>query len=212
MGDPVEGGDGGEGEQGVVVEKPRRKLVDAAGLLLFGLIAMVGLGTYVMVIRAGVQTGTASAATAITDGQITTFLSGGVQNLRQMMSMLHDTGKVVAQFNSSSSARQVPLDNLKTNPFRATEVVNQPVVPLSDDAAKRQAELDRQSAQAIANNLRLDSIVYGSHSGCMINGKSYVEGQSSDTFVVDRILPTSVWVRIGEIRWQLKMAPPAGFH
>jgi hypothetical protein len=46
----------------------------------------------------------------------------------------------------------------------------------------------------------------------MINGRSYVEGQSGDNFQVDRILPTSVWVRIGPVQWQLKMAPPTGFH
>jgi len=196
-------------EGGDPVGQTHKRTFDSAGLMLLGLIFAVGAATYVMVVRAGVQTPTNNPIAQKADGTITTFLSGGVQNLHQMMVMLHNTSDVVNQFNNFSVAHQVPVSALKTNPFRSTEEKPQVIAPLTNDAAKREAEQERQNAQTLAQSLRLDSIVFGIHSGCMINGRSYAPGQNGDGFLVERILPQSVWVRIGSIHWELKMAPPS---
>jgi hypothetical protein len=190
-----------EGEIG----EPTKKKMNLGGLVLFGLIAAVAGGTYFMCTRAGAPSPFLSPAVASANSTINSFLSGGNQNVQQMMVSLHDTAKVVKQFNNYTAARQVPLDDLKTNPFRTTAGSAAPTEQLSDDAARRFADDQRAAAVAIASGLKLQSVVYGPHSICMINGRPYSAGQGNDDFVVDKILPDSVWIKIGAVRTQIKM-------
>lgn len=194
----------GADEEGEIGE-PTRKKMNLGGLVLFGLLAAVGGATYLMCMRAGAPSPLFSPATASANSTINNFLSGGTQNVQQMMVALHNTDKVVKQFNNYTAARQVPLDNLKTNPFRATVAVAQPDEQLSDDAAKRFADDQRAAALSVAIGLHLESVVYGPHSICMINGRPYSAGEGTDSFTVEKILPDSVWVKIGAVRTQIKM-------
>jgi hypothetical protein len=195
-------------EEEEAIPQPKRKPINTEALLLFGLLAAVGGGTYLMILRAGAQAGAMNPNAANAATTINGFLSGGVQNLRQTIAMVHDTEKVVANFNAQPAAHQVPVSGLQTNPFQSNNLKVEIAAPLSDDAAKREADEERQDATTIANGLKLESIIYGPHSLCMINGKSYAQGQGTSSFTVEKILPSGVLVRIGTFTTEIKMLPP----
>src|SRR6202012_6000741 len=82
-------------------------------------VAVVAAGIYYGVIRKG----PASADAAATDqpqqaDAVAAFLSNGEQHVQLMRQMLQNTDRVVAQFRASTSATQVPLKALRTNPFQ----------------------------------------------------------------------------------------------
>jgi hypothetical protein len=189
-------------EQELAVEKQRRP-VNTSALLLFGLLAAVGGSTYLMCLRAGSQTIQTDPSVAAAATTINSFLRGGAQDQHQMAVMLRDTEKVVSQFGSYPSAHQIPLSELRTNPF-VDAADTQPSASISDE----QQQERQKAAQAIADGLKLESIFSGAHAICMINGKAYSQGQGTDTFVVEQILSQGVWVRIGTFRMELIMAPP----
>jgi len=211
-----DGSDGSSGE-GSGEEQPieessdggkKRAFLNSGGLVMFGLLALVGGATYLMVLKAGGQATLMSPQTAQADTTITNFLNNGSQ-VQSLQKMLRDTEKIETKFDTYPAAHQVPLDGLKTNPFVSPHVKAAPVAaPLSDDAEKRQEEDNRQKAAAVAATLKLQSIALGMRSICMINGRTYAEGQSGDTFTVEKIQPQGVWVRIGDARFQITMSPP----
>jgi hypothetical protein len=203
---PDQGADGGE--EGEIIAAPKKPRIDGSTLLLTGLILSVIGATYLMVKQAGGQNGGLSSAVASANTTIKSFLTGGVPNLRQSILMERNTEKLVAQLNSYPSAHQVPASDLKGNPFGEEAVAPGPNVALSEDAAKRLQEQQRQDAERIAAGLKLQSVVYGAHSACMINGKTFAAGQRGDSFTVEKILPDSVWVQIGPLRKEIKMTPP----
>ncbi|MGA2230073.1 MAG: hypothetical protein ABSH22_04025 [Tepidisphaeraceae bacterium] len=195
--------------EGDLVAPPKRRRIDGSSLLLFGLIASVCGATYIMVKVAGGNQIGFNTAVASANSTIKSFLTGGVPNLRQSILMERDTEKVVSQFNSYPSAHQVPASDLKGNPFGVEEIKQTPTVALSEDASKRLEEQQRQDAERVAAGLKLESVVFGSHSACMINGKTFAVGQRGDSFTVEKILPDSVWVQIGPLQKELKMTPPS---
>jgi hypothetical protein len=193
-------------EQEAVIEKPRRP-VNSSAMLLFGLLAAVGGSTYLMCLRAGSQSVQNDPSVAAAATTINAFLKGGAQDQRQMAVMLRDTEKVVNQFGSYPSAHQVPLSDLRSNPFQDA-ADTQPSISVSDATARQLQEAQEKAAQAVAQQLKLQSIFSGAHAICMINGKAYSQGQGTDTFIVEQILPHGVWVRVGSLRIELTMAPP----
>jgi len=186
----------------------RRLSVNANTLLLFGLLAAVGGATYLMCLRASAETITENPAAQQAATTINTFLKGGAQNVRTMMVMLHETEKVVKQFDNYPSATQIPLSDLHTNPFLSLTGRSLPLSSLSDDAAKREAEEQQAAEKTLVAGLKLESMVVGAHSVCMINGKTYHEGEGTEKFRVDKITPQGVWVVVGSVRTEIKMAPP----
>jgi hypothetical protein len=191
-------------EQEMVVEKERRP-VNTNTLLLFGLLAAVGAATYLMCMRAGSQSIRTDPSVALAATTINTFLRGGAQDQHQMAVMLRDTEKVVSQFGSYPSAHQIPLSGLQSNPFRDA-ADTQPSI--SDETTAQQQEEQRRAADEIFKGLKLESIFSGPRGMCMINGKAYSQGQGTNAFVVEKILPDGVWVRIGGLNLELTMAPP----
>jgi hypothetical protein len=196
----------GAAEQEEIVE-PKRLRINANTLLLIGLLTVVGAGTYLMCMRAGAQVARADPAVTVAATAIDAFLKGGEQDQHQMGAMLRDTEKIVQQFNSYPSARQIPLGDVRNNPFRVG-AETQPSAPLAQEIAKQKDQEALIAARQIAAGLKLESIVYGGHSVCMINGKPYGEGQGTGDFTVVRILSQGVWVRIGAVRLELVMPPP----
>jgi len=192
-----------------VGDSSARRWMNYNTLLLLGLLAAVGGSTYLMCLRAGAQTVHTDPNVVKATTTITTFLNGGAQNLRQMMVMLHETEKVVKQFDSYPSATQIPLSDLHSNPFQSAVLAGDSApVALSDDAQQREEEQQREAAQTILSGLKLESVVCGSHSMCMINGKTYGEGQGNSDFTIEAITPDGVWVQVGSVRQELKMTPP----
>jgi hypothetical protein len=189
------------------IGQPKRRTINSNTLLLFGLLAVVGAGTYLMCMRAGAQIAEADPAITAANTAIDAFLKGGAQDQHQMGAILRDTEKIVQQFNNYPSARQIPLGDVKNNPFRiGTEA--RPSAPLAEEIAKQKEREAMDAARQIAGTLKLQSIVYGGRSVCMINGKPYGEGQGTADFTVEKILSQGVWVRIGPVRLELVMPPP----
>ena len=133
-------------------------------------------------------------STADAKKRISQFLDNGKGNVKVMEQMLHNTEKVVQQFQNYPSVTQVPLGELKTNPFRQTSAVAKDEA--NDPDLKKKLEAQRQAALKNVQNLQLQSVMKGEQrSTCMINNTLYREGQTVDEFFIEKINPNSVVVR-----------------
>jgi hypothetical protein len=188
--------------------EPKKMSINPNTLLLFGLLAAVGGATYLMCQRAGAQTNSGNPAAQQAASTISTFLNGGAQNLRQMMLMLHDTEKVVKQFDNYPSTTQIPLDSLHTNPFRTAGANVDNATHLTVDTTKLEEQEQQDAAQLAAKGLILQSVIVGPHSTCMIGGKMYREGQVTDQFTVQKITSDGVTLLIDSVPCQIKMSRP----
>lgn len=198
----------GEGEGGFVVVE-RKQPVSRGTLALFGVIVAAMAGLYFMHLRSGPGSAqAASAETQAANDTINQFLASGNQNIAKMKLLIHDTEKIVAQFLQYPSVNQVPLNELKTNPFRYQSATraNADKAEMSEAEARRQREAERAAILKAVQGLQLQSIMHGEKSkACMISNTLYQEGQSIDIFTIERINPGSVIVRSGTYRFELKM-------
>jgi hypothetical protein len=131
-----------------------------------------------------------------------TFLDSGQDGVAAMRSMLQGTEKVVKEFLTYPSMAQVPLEALKTNPFRARQQV---AADDSDAQSKRKKDAEREAALKAVQTLQLQSIMSGKRGACMINNTLYTEGQQVGQFIVEKISQSSVIVKSGAYRFELKM-------
>ena len=200
---PMEEFDESAGEEAA---EPRKPMINPNTLLLLGLLGAVGAGTYVMCVKASAQTMHTDPAVLAAATQINSFLKGGDQERYQLAKIQRDTEKIVAEFNNYPLVHQVPLSELHGNPFRDPE--DDKPVSLKEDVRQQQEELREKAAQAAAKGLKLQSIVYSTHSLCMINGRPYAAGQGNEVFVVDSIEPNGVWVRVGTMKLELMLTQP----
>src|SRR5215213_8600553 len=83
-------------------------------LVLLGLVLVGGGGYFYM--KQGPAT--ADAATAQGPDTVTTFLNDGEKHVLMMKQMLNNSEKVVQRFRSYPERTQVPLKDLRANPFR----------------------------------------------------------------------------------------------
>jgi hypothetical protein len=116
------------------------------------------------------------------------------------------TDDIVSKFEYSPVDVQVPLAELKADPFRGVSSATKPVA-LPDDAAEtRRREEERQAALQAVQSLQLQSISRDdSHRSCTINDVVYQEGQEVDGFVVEEIAMNAVVVRRGPYRFELRV-------
>lgn len=136
-------------------------------------------------------------------GQIKKFLDSG--NIDLMVQTLKNTDRIVRQFRTYPEKTQVPLSDLRSNPFRELPPKTENAAPVSDDAAAKEAELHKQARDA-ASELHLQSIMRGSGSRlCMINNTLYQEGQRVGVFTITKIGAGTVVVETGKYRFQLNM-------
>src|SRR4051812_46362987 len=94
-----------------------KKSVIVLGVVLAGIVGYFGYSKFVPK-SAGAATPPQSAQSLEADRTITTFLSSGNENIKSMQQLLQNTSKIVQQFRSYPMFTQVPLDELKTNPFK----------------------------------------------------------------------------------------------
>jgi hypothetical protein len=195
----------GEGEDLAFVVAEPRKQISRSTVIMFAVFMLAGGGFWYMHKRAG---GPASAEAAASPDAtratqtINQFLAGtGSSNMRSMQAMLRDTEKVVQQFLAYPSVTQIPLTDLKTNPFRFAKTTGSS----DDDAVKRQREEARQAALKAVQGLQLQSVMSGEHRACMINNSLYREGQQVEGFTIEKIATSSVIVKSGVFRFELKM-------
>src|SRR5947207_1210381 len=94
----------------------------------------------------------ASAEAAKADETINTFLKDNSGGVKMMQQMLKDTEKVVKQFLEYPSATQIPLSDLKSNPFRFAKEKS---ASTDADAEKHKREEERAAALNAVQSLRI---------------------------------------------------------
>lgn len=201
-------GAGGEAESSefVVPEETKPKL-SRSTLIMFGVLALGAAGVWVMYQRVGPGKAAAAPSKESVEAKktINAFLDGGGSNIKSMETMLRSTEKVVQQFLSYPSMTQVPLSDLRTNPFRlrAARPANE---PLDDASERRKREEERVAMLKSVQSLRLQSIMYSdSRKACMVNDTMYREGDKVDAFIIEKVTANSVIVKGGVYRFELRM-------
>jgi hypothetical protein len=181
-----------------------KKAVSKYSMMGFGGIVVV-LGIFLVMHFRGPSA--ASAAAALPPGQanqtIALFLSGGTSNIHDMESSLENTQKQVRIFENYPSAKQIPLVNLKTNPF-AYHTEDLSGVEEARKKAEQQAAIEKA-----AQELSLQSIMYLSRSPgqsqCMINNTLCRVGGQIDGFTIVKINPNSIVLNQGSLHFELKI-------
>lgn len=197
------GGEESTQEFGVVQEK---QPMGKGTVAMFLVLAVAGAGTYFMYARTGPQS--ASAASDPKAAQvISQFITNRDKNLGTMQKMLRDTEAVVKQFLNYPSVKQVPLSGLSGNPFRMVLAATQEAAPRHDpDLEAKRREEERTAAKTAAANLLLQSIMSsGARKSCMLNNTLCTEGDTIDSFVIEKIKSDGVIVRRGTYRFLIPM-------
>lgn len=167
-------------------------------LVLGGLILAAFGGLALMHLRTGPATAEASTEAS---KAINTFLGDGKKNLATMNQVLSDTDKLVEDFQNFPAAAQVPLEDLQRNPFSDGANHAKPTEPT--ESFDRQAKLD--AAMKRVTGLKLQSVMYSDTTrSCMIDNRFRAEGDEFDGFVVERINPASVVVKVDGFRFEVK--------
>lgn len=197
------------GDEAVVSED--KPTVNRGTLVMFGIMILAAASLYVMYKRTSPAAANAavSPASAEANKTISTFLSGGDRSIKSMEQLLKNTEKVVQQFLNYPSLTQVPLGDLRTNPFK--QFIEAPKTtadagPSQDALDKKRREEQRMAVLKAVQGLQLQSIMFSeSRRACMINNNLYREGQSLDNFSIEKISPASVVVKNGPYRFELRM-------
>lgn len=184
----------------------QKKPLNKGAVMMLAILVFGGAGTYMMYLRSGPKSASAAVnPAAAADAEVVRFLSEGGRNVSLMKQMLLGTERVVEQFNHYTEVSQVPLKDLKLNPFRFAPV--KPVVAVDLEAlAKAKREADRLAAIKAVQGLQLQSILR-SHTAqqCMINNSLYSQGSQVEGFIIEKVNTDSVIVRNGLFRFELRM-------
>jgi hypothetical protein len=198
----------GEEEADFSVE-PAQTRMGRGTVILLALVAAGLGGTYFMYLRSGPKSADASTAAQAhaADQAIHSFLNGPVGGRQMMEHLLRNTQQVVQRFLSYPSATQVPLKDLKGNPFRrlpsVSGVEQQQVSRLEE---QRKQEAARAAMLKSAQSLKLQSVFLGANNKtCVINNTFCREGQRVGDFIVETIKSGSVILACGQDRFELKM-------
>jgi hypothetical protein len=198
--------DAAENDAGIVVEE--KKPVNKSTIVTFVILVLGAGGVWLMYQRTGPSKAEASnKETVEAKKTINKFLSGGEENIKLMETTLRNTQKVVQQFINYPSLTQIPLSDLRANPFRVKDTPNggDPNA-LSESAEKKKREEERLFALKAVQGLQLQSIMFGeARRACMVNGAMYREGQQIEGFTIEKINPASVVVQNGPYRFELRM-------
>jgi hypothetical protein len=199
-----------QGETEFVSAEPRQRL-SGSTLVFAGLLLAAGATMYFMYWRSGPRVAAAKPNPESVEASkaINSFLSDAKGNLKLMEVMLRNTERVVQRFLSYPSLTQVPLTDLKTNPFRLRGPTTQPGLMQAEvdpSIEKRRLETERAEALAKVRTLKLQSILHSeTRKACMINNALYGEGQTVNGFTIERITPSAVIVKSGGVRFEVKM-------
>jgi hypothetical protein len=193
--------------------KARRNQIVLAALVLVG----VGVGVKQFVLGGGGPK-SAAAATVVAPGgaglpvglakggkgsAVEQFLAGGAGDMKAARELMRHTEQVVQTFKTYPSVNQVPLDNLKVNPFQEHAGVKGAE---SDEEAKARKAQERAEALAAAQQLQLQSVLHSKVApACLMNNTLLRERQSVNGFVVERINPKSVIVHRGIYRFEVRL-------
>ncbi len=178
----------------------------------FGLFAFVAMGfavLYWMFIRTPPSARAAADEMehqrATSQAIVEQFLTVRQGEIRAMRLVLNGTPKLVSQFRNYTKIPQIPLQDLRANPFQFKSLHPTAPVDTTLPTERIRKEQERAAALAAVKSLQLQSIMMGSHCACMINGKLLQESQPAGSFVIEKISANSVIVRCGIYRFELRM-------
>ena len=180
----------------------QKKSANAGTLGIVGLLAIGGAAFYFFFIKNGPAPAMADDTSSAI---INDFLHGSSGNSKLMEQTLHDTEKVVKEFQTHAHKNQIPVEELTTNPFRLKSAK-----PKTDDVAVAvpshiREDEERERITTEANGLELGSIVRGGRSACLVNNTLYHQGEQIGNFTVVEIRAKSVVVRQGKYSFELTM-------
>ena len=184
-----------------------KKPINRSALTLFVILAIGSAATYVMHLRAGPQSAAAADPTAFSaEAAISDFMKGGSGNIVLLRHLLDGTAKVVEQFKDYTNVAQVPLSDLKANPFQSA-LVKPNVVEDSAEMARKKKEEEHASILKSVQSLQLQTVVIRANKkACIINNVMYQEGDSVDKFSLVKIDANAVIVKSGGYKFELRMA------
>ena len=194
-------------EETEFVAPSSKKPINQTAMMLFGILTVGFAGLYVMNMRSGPQAARASSDPAVTAAQatITEFMQRGRGNVLLLRSLLEGTAKIVEQFKMPNVV-QVPLSDLKANPFHFA-TAKPAITDDGSDAAKKRKEEEKLAIQKAVRGLKLQTLVIRpNRKACMINNVLYQEGEAIDGFTVESITNEGVVVANGTYRFRLQMA------
>src|SRR5262245_34679979 len=180
------GAEGG-GDEAIIVPESKGG-VSKGTIVLFAILVLGAGGFYFMYRQSGPKAASASSVkdAAAAKKTINTFLSGGDTNIKTMEALIKNTEKVVNQFMKYPVKTQIPLEDLRTNPFRQYEKPATTDPNIANDKKKREEE--RLAVLKAVQGLQLQSIMYSdARKACMINNVLYREGQALDSFTIEKI-------------------------
>jgi hypothetical protein len=182
-----------------------KKPTNQSALMLFAILIIGGAGIYVMYLRTSLRSANASPArVADAEATISDFMQGGTGSVSLLRKLLDGTANIVQQFKSPQVA-QVPLDDLKSNPFHMA-TAKAPTGADAEELARKKKEEQRIAVLKAVQSLRLQTVVvHSDHKACMINNTLYQEGDTVDGFVLEHINSNSVIVKNGAFRFELRM-------
>ena len=152
----------------------------------------------------------ANAATSLAPaapGEISEFLAATRLPSEKWNRASDDAGKIADECRFSPGKTQVPVTELKTNPFRLRTPSS--MQPVEDSRRFNREPQDR--ARTPGHPARGAIAAASIHPArrfaprCLINNTLYQEGQEVDGFVIEEIALTSVVVHKGVYRFELKM-------
>jgi hypothetical protein len=209
---PDAGHEGGGGYEGQGMDDAdfvasEKKPINKNTLMLMTIILIGGAGTYFMYLKTGPASAKAADPAAVTaEVAINDFMKGGRGNITLLRRLLDGTARVVEQFKDYTNVAQVPLGDLKANPFKFALARQEPKED-PEEIAKRRREEQHAAAVKAAQALQLQTVlVRGNRKACMINNTMYTEGETVDGLIIEKIEPNLVTVRSGQFHVQLKMA------
>lgn len=190
------------------VAAPRKMQVGRGTILLIALAAAGLGGTWFMYQRSGPRRADAEtvAKAKAADQTIHSFLNDGAANRKLMEQLLHNTQKVVRRFMNYPLASQVPLRDLKSNPFERPAVAATPQQDVSRVQQQQEQEARRSALIKSAQAMKLQSIIHSEHmQACMIDNNLYKQGQKIGDFTVASIQPNAVILQCDAYRFELTM-------
>lgn len=181
-----------------------KRRFDAGTVFVAALMVAAGAGLYYMHWRTADTAkllGNAKADAASVD----TFLSGGRAGLTTLGKAIRDTQATVALLTRTRAPVPAAATFETRDPFAFASL--EPASPAATYTAPSNGAREQAKTKLLAQarTLQVQSIMYStSKSSCLINGKLYFEGQPCDEFVIDSITPSSVFVKSGEFRFELR--------
>jgi hypothetical protein len=197
-------------EEAKAAAKSRRNNVILGALVLMG----VGIGVKQFVMTGASSASAATTASAVagapggaagkaTVSAVEQFLAGGAGDIKAARELMRHTEQVVETFKNYPSVNQVPLANLKTNPFQQSATGH---ADLSEEEAKAKKAQERADAFTAAQALQLQSVLHSKIApACLLNNTLLREKQEVNGFVVERINPKSVIVHRGVYRFEVRL-------